>query len=119
LTDAYFIITSSYLQALRAAALGGADVRLLVPHGSGIQWVASFSRTMYRSLLEAGVRVFKWNGSMVHAKTAVADGRWARIGSTNLNISSWIGNWELDVVIEDEEKENIKPKERGSSDKGP
>jgi hypothetical protein len=39
---------------------------------------------------------------MVHAKTAVADGRWARIGSTNLNISSWIGNWELDVVIEDE-----------------
>jgi cardiolipin synthase len=39
---------------------------------------------------------------MMHAKTAVADGRWARIGSTNLNIASWIGNWELDVVIEDE-----------------
>ena len=102
LTDAYFIATSSYMQGLRAAALGGVDVRLLVPHGSDIQWVANFSRTMYRSLLEAGVRVFEWNGSMVHAKTAVADGRWARIGSTNLNISSWIGNWELDVVIEDE-----------------
>jgi cardiolipin synthase len=39
---------------------------------------------------------------MMHAKTAVADGRWARIGSTNLNIASWIGNWELDVVIENE-----------------
>jgi len=39
---------------------------------------------------------------MMHAKTAVADGKWARIGSTNLNIASWIGNWELDVVIEDE-----------------
>ena len=103
LTDAYFIATSPYIQALRAAALGGVDVRLLVPHGSDIQWVANFSRTMYRSLLEAGVRVFEWNGSMVHAKTAVADGRWARIGSTNLNISSWIGNWELDVVIEDED----------------
>jgi phosphatidylserine/phosphatidylglycerophosphate/cardiolipin synthase-like enzyme len=102
LTDAYFIATSPYIQALRAAALGGVDVRLLVPHGSDIQWIANFSRTMYRSLLEAGVRVFEWNGSMVHAKTAVADGRWARIGSTNLNISSWIGNWELDVVIEDE-----------------
>jgi phosphatidylserine/phosphatidylglycerophosphate/cardiolipin synthase-like enzyme len=102
LTDAYFIATSPYIQALRAAALGGVDVRLLVPHGSDIQWVANFSRTMYRSLLEAGVRVFEWNGSMVHAKTAVADGRWARVGSTNLNISSWIGNWELDVVIEDE-----------------
>lgn len=103
LTDAYFIATRAYIQALRAAALGGVDVRLLVPHGSDIQWVANFSRTMYRSLLEAGVRVFEWNGSMVHAKTAVADGRWARIGSTNLNISSWIGNWELDVVIEDED----------------
>ena len=103
LTDAYFIATSPYIQALRAAARDGVDVRLLVPHGSDIQWVANFSRTMYRSLLEAGVRVFEWNGSMVHAKTAVADGCRARIGSTNLNISSWIGNWELDVVIEDED----------------
>jgi cardiolipin synthase A/B len=49
------------------------------------------------------VRVFEWNGSMLHAKTAVADGRWARVGSTNLNPTSWLGNWELDVSIEDEE----------------
>ena len=53
-------------------------------------------------LLEAGVRVFEWNGSMLHAKTAVADGRWARVGSSNLNVASWIGNWELDVAVEDE-----------------
>jgi cardiolipin synthase A/B len=39
---------------------------------------------------------------MLHAKTAVADGRWARVGSTNLNIASWLGNYELDVVVEDE-----------------
>lgn len=38
----------------------------------------------------------------MHAKTAGADGRWARVGSTNLNISSWVGNCELDAVIEDE-----------------
>src|SRR5262249_52337061 len=42
------------------------------------------------------------NGSMLHAKTAVADGRWARVGSSNLNIASWLGNCELDVVAEDE-----------------
>jgi len=48
------------------------------------------------------VRVFEWNGPMLHAKTAVADGRWARIGSSNLNISSWLGNYELDVAVEDE-----------------
>jgi cardiolipin synthase len=39
---------------------------------------------------------------MLHAKTAVADGKWARVGSTNLNIASWFGNCELDAVIEDE-----------------
>jgi phosphatidylserine/phosphatidylglycerophosphate/cardiolipin synthase-like enzyme len=60
------------------------------------------SRSLYRALLEAGVRIFEWNGTMMHAKTAVADGRWSRIGSTNLNVNSWVGNWELDVAIEDE-----------------
>jgi cardiolipin synthase len=39
---------------------------------------------------------------MIHAKTAVADDRWARVGSTNLNIASWMGNYELDVAVEDE-----------------
>ncbi len=102
LTDAYFIGTTTYVQALRSAALDGVDVRLLVPHDSDVQWIANFSRTQYRTLLEAGVRVFEWQGPMIHAKTAVADGRWARVGSTNLNIAGWLGNWELDVVIEDE-----------------
>jgi cardiolipin synthase A/B len=46
------------------------------------------------------VRVFEWNGSMMHAKTAVADGRWARVGSSNLNIASWMGNCEIDVAVE-------------------
>jgi cardiolipin synthase len=45
--------------------------------------------------------VFEWNGPMLHAKTAVADCRWARVGSTNLNLASWMGNWELDVAVED------------------
>jgi len=40
---------------------------------------------------------------MLHAKTAVADGRWTRIGSSNLNIASWIGNYELDVMAEDKD----------------
>lgn len=102
LTDAYFMGTTTYLQALRRAAGDGVDVRLLVPRTSDIGWIARISRTLYRPLLESGVRVFEWDGPMIHAKTAVADGRWARIGSTNLNLSSWLGNWELDVAIEDE-----------------
>jgi cardiolipin synthase len=102
LTDAYFAGTALYIEALRAAANDGVDVRLLVPGASDIPVVGLFSRAGYRPLLEAGVRVFEWNGPMVHAKTAVADGRWARVGSTNLNLASWIGNRELDVVVEDE-----------------
>ena len=91
------------MQALRAAALDGVDVRLLVPGSSDVPVVAAISRAGYRPLLEAGVRVFEWNGPMMHAKTAVADGRWARVGSSNLNIASWLGNHELDVALEDED----------------
>lgn len=101
LTDAYYAGTSSYVQALRAAARSGVDVRLLVPSATDIPLLRPLSRAGYRPLLEAGVRVFEWNGPMLHAKTAVADGRWARVGSTNLNVASWIGNCELDAVIED------------------
>ena len=101
LTDAYYVGIAPYVQALRAAARDGVDVRLLVPGVSDVMAVTTLSRSGYRTLLEAGIRVFEWNGSMLHAKTAVADGRWARVGSTNLNIASWIGNYELDVAIED------------------
>jgi cardiolipin synthase len=102
LTDAYFLGTAPYIKALGAAAKDGVDVRLLLPNASDVPLVRSLSRAGYRELLEAGVRVFEWNGPMMHAKTAVADGRWARVGSTNLNLASWLGNWELDVVAEDE-----------------
>jgi cardiolipin synthase len=103
LSDAYYAGTGAYVQALRAAAQDGVDVRLLVPgRGSDIRIVQAISRAGYPQLLEAGVRVFEWNGPMMHAKTAVADSRWARVGSTNLNVASWIGNRELDVVVEDD-----------------
>jgi cardiolipin synthase len=103
LTDAYFAGTSLYVQALRSASQDGVDVRLLVPGAaSDVPLMQSVSRAGYRALLEAGVRIFEWNGPMLHAKTAVADARWARVGSTNLNLTSWVGNRELDVVVENE-----------------
>lgn len=102
LTDAYFVGTTAYVRTLCDAARDGVDVRLLVPGASDLLVTKSLSRAGYRPLLEAGIRVFEWNGPMLHAKTAVADGRWARIGSSNLNLASWIGNWELDVAVEDD-----------------
>jgi cardiolipin synthase len=102
LTDAYYVGTPAYVEALRAAAADGVDVRLLVPGSSDLPITQAFSRAGYRPLLEAGVRVFEWNGSMLHAKTAVADCRWSRVGSSNLNISSWLANYELDLAVYDE-----------------
>ncbi len=102
LTDAYFVGTTAYVGALRQAAQDGVDVRLLVPGASDVPIAQTLSRAGYRPLLEAGIRVFEWKGPMLHAKTAVADGRWARVGSSNLNLASWLGNWELDVAVEDE-----------------
>jgi cardiolipin synthase len=102
LTDAYFVGVPSYLQAMKDAAEDGVDVRILVPQSTDIGIIRDTTRSTYRPLLEAGVRVFEWNGPMMHAKTAVFDGRFARVGSTNLNIASWFGNYELDILIEDE-----------------
>ena len=102
LADAYYTGTAPYVQALRSAARGGVDVRLLVPGGSDVPILKPLTLAGYNPLLEAGVRIFEWNGAMMHAKTGVADGRWARVGSTNLNVASWLGNCELDVVVEDE-----------------
>jgi len=101
ITDAYFAGTPSYVQALRAAALDGVDVRLLVPGSSDIPALQPFSRAGFSVLLEAGIRIFEWKGPMLHAKTAVCDGLWARVGSTNLNVASWLGNYELDVALGD------------------
>jgi cardiolipin synthase len=103
LSDAYFAGTSAYVHSLRTAAQSGVDVRMLIPGASDVPGIRAVSRAGLRPLLEAGVRVFEWNGSMMHAKTAVVDGRWARVGSTNLNLTSWLGNWELDVMVEDDE----------------
>jgi cardiolipin synthase len=103
LADAYYAGNTAYVQALRSAAMDGLDVRLLVPNATDIPVVRALSRAGYRTLLEAGVHVYEWNGTMLHAKTALADSSWARVGSSNLNISSWIGNCELDVVVEDDQ----------------
>jgi cardiolipin synthase len=101
LTDGYFVATTAYVRALCSAAEAGVDVRLLVPGSSNWPLIGALSKSAYRPLLQAGVRVFEWNGPMLHAKTAVADGIWTRIGSSNSNLASWVTNRELDVTIKD------------------
>ena len=102
ITDAYFVAPRPVSEALGAAAQAGVDVRILLPSNNNWPLVGSISRGGYRYLLEAGVRLFEWQGAMMHAKTVVADGRWSRVGSSNLNAASLLGNWEIDVGVLDE-----------------
>lgn len=102
ITDAYFVAPRPLSEALGAAAQQGVDVRILVPAHNNWPIVGTMSRGGYRALLEAGVRIFEWQGPMIHAKTSVVDGSWCRVGSSNLNNASLMGNWELDVGILDD-----------------
>ena len=102
ITDAYLVAPPRLVQALRDCARDGVDVRLLVPGSSDVPLVRNLTRIGYRDLLRSGVRIYEWDGPMLHAKTITCDGRWVRIGSSNLNPSSLLGNYELDVLIEDE-----------------
>lgn len=101
ITDAYFVAPRPLSEALAAAAQHGVDVRILVPANNNWPIVGSISRGGYRGLMEAGVRIFEWQGPMIHAKTVVVDGVWSRVGSSNLNSASLLGNWELDVGVLD------------------
>ena len=100
ITDAYLVAPPPLYASLVDAARGGVDVRLLLPGTSDIPVVRTFTRIGYRDLLRAGARIFEYRGPMLHAKTLVVDREWGRIGSTNLNISSLLGNYELDIIAE-------------------
>lgn len=100
-TDAYLAAPPRLYQVFQDAARDGVDVRLMLPGASDLPLVRDLSRTGYRRLLGSGVRIWEWGGSMLHAKTTIIDGRWVRIGSSNLNHSSLIANWEIDLFIED------------------
>jgi cardiolipin synthase len=101
ITDAYFLSMPVLTQSLMSTARDGVDVRVLVPATNDLPWIGVLSRAGYRQFLEAGVRIFEYGGPMIHAKTVVADGWWSKVGSTNLNFSSLVANWEIDLVAED------------------
>ena len=101
LTDAYLVAPPGIYQSLVDAARSGVDVRLLVPGTSDLTHVQSWTRMGYGDMLRAGIKIYEWRGAMLHAKTIVVDGRWVRVGSSNLNLSSLIANYELDIIAED------------------
>jgi len=94
----YFIPNSSWRRALSKAARRGVDVRILVPRTNDIPAVHYASRFTYQALLDAGVRIFEYLPTMMHAKALVVDGRWCAIGSYNLDQRSLMYNWEIAIA---------------------
>jgi cardiolipin synthase len=101
IATAYFTPSPSEVEALTGAARDGVDVRILVPSRNDHPWVSLLARRYYRRLLTNGVRIWEWQGEMMHAKSSVIDGRWVRVGSTDFNPLGVAINYELDAVIED------------------
>ena len=101
MTHAYFIPDSDFVEAIKQAAQRGVDVRLLLPAVSNHVLADWLSRGYYSEMLAAGVRIFRFQGAMVHAKTSTIDGRWSTVGTANIDRLSMTGNYEVNVEFVD------------------
>ena len=99
ITDAYFAPDHQMLHALEHAARRGVDVRLLLPSQSDEPLIVSASRSHYQALLRSGVKIYEWQGEMLHAKTATIDGVWSTVGTSNLDWWSIARDNEVNAVI--------------------
>jgi cardiolipin synthase len=99
ITNAYFIPDSKLLAALEQAATRGVDVRLLLPSKSDSNLVFYASHSFYDQLLAAGVKIYERKDALLHAKTALVDGVWSTVGSTNLDWLSRDLNQEVNAVV--------------------
>ena len=101
LASAYFFPSDAQMESLAIASMDGVDVRILVPGSSDHPWFGKFTARTFDYLLAAGVRIWQWNGAMMHSKFGVVDGQWVRVGSTDFNVLGVQVNYELDAVIQD------------------
>jgi cardiolipin synthase len=99
ITTAYFVPDPQLLEALQDAARRGVQVKILLPSRSDSAFVLAAGRAYYQALLDAGVELWERREMLLHAKTAVIDGVWSTVGSTNLDWRSFLHNQELNAVV--------------------
>ena len=99
LTNAYFVPDPQLLSALKDAAQRGVDVSIILPSQTDSWLVFHAGRSYYAELLDAGVKIYERRGALLHSKTALIDGVWSTIGSTNLDWRSFLYNEEVNAVI--------------------
>jgi cardiolipin synthase len=103
LTVSYFAPDENLLEALERSVERGVDVKIVLPGKTDIPFVLRAGQAHYKRLLEAGVKLYQRQGSILHAKTAVVDGVWSKVGSTNLEFWSLLRSNEVDAIILDPE----------------
>ena len=101
LTTGFFAPPHDMDEALQDAARRGVDVAIVTPANSDSHAAVEAGRSHYAALLAAGVRIFERQGVVLHAKTAVVDGLWSVVGSSNLDWRSTILNNEIDAIVID------------------
>ncbi len=99
LTTPYFVPDHQTRKAIAEAAKRGVAVRIVLPGSSDSNLALYAGRSFYSDLLESGVKLFELHGRMVHAKTAVIDGVWSTVGSTNIDLQSFLYNNEINVIV--------------------
>jgi len=99
LTNAYFVPDPQLIASLKAAVARGVDVRLVLPGSSDAPLVFHAGRSYYDELLSAGIKIYERRRALLHAKTALIDGVWSTVGSTNLDWRSFLHNQELNAVV--------------------
>ena len=101
ITNSYFVPDGQIRRVLGRAVARGAEVRVIVPGKSDVFAVRHAARKLYGRLLEAGIQLYEWQGSILHSKTAVIDGRWCTVGTYNLDARSLRFNLEVVAAVED------------------
>ncbi len=99
LTNAYFAPDPQLLAAMKDAAARGVDVKLILPSNTDFWLVFHAGRSYYDELLRGGVKIYERRDALLHAKSALIDGVWSTIGSTNLDWRSFLHNEEVNAVI--------------------
>jgi cardiolipin synthase len=99
LTTAYFVPDRMLLEALKAAVRRGVDVRVLLPWDSNHVVANWITHSYFTDCLQAGIRIFGYRYTMLHAKTCTIDGEWSTVGTCNLDRLSLVGNYEINVAV--------------------
>lgn len=99
ITMAYFVPDPAFIDVLSDAARRGVDVVLVLPGFSDSSLVFNAGRSHYTDLLRAGVKLYERRDALLHAKTAVVDGVWSTVGSSNMDWRSFALNYEINAVV--------------------